>query len=387
MADASQALTQSAAAGGESSRLFIAQARLDELEQRGDGAAQLLDGAVAVGVSGQDRAEALIARASFNVRAQRLREAGDDLRQAGLSRSRASSLIERFPTEPRAFLAAAIFASTTGDAALAEQRLRDAIQLDTAFLPARLALASVLATSNRSVEAVQQLAQALEAEPNDASVLMGLARLSIARGDVSNADSLLTRAVTAAPTAAQARFALGEVKVRLGQLDSALKLAEALSRDLPGGPEGALLVGQVRLAQGRHSAAAASFETAFRRAATWPVLARYARSLHLGGQTSEAVRRLRTWLAEDPEFTEARITLAELLQAEGRQAEAVVEYGKVLEAASVQVTVLNNAAWLLQEEDPPRALALAEKAAVLAPDHPAVLDTLGLLLVEAGRAE
>ena len=82
VADASQALTQSAAAGGESSRLFIAQARLDELEQRGDGAAQLLDRAVAVGVSWQERAEALIARASFNVRAQRLREAGDDLRQA-----------------------------------------------------------------------------------------------------------------------------------------------------------------------------------------------------------------------------------------------------------------------------------------------------------------
>ena len=45
---------------------------------------------------------------------------------------------------------------------------------------------------------------------------------------------------------------------------------------------------------------------------------------------------------------------------------------------------LNNLAWVTGELDDPKALSYAEKASALAPANPAVLDTLGMLLVKKG---
>ncbi len=302
-------------------------------------------------------------------------------------RAAAGELVERFPQEPRAFLAAAMLARSTGDDSAAEQRLRDAIRLDPGFLPARLALAAALASTERLAEAERELTQILDVAPNDTAALVALARLSLVRGDMANADALLTRAVIAAPTAMRARFELGEVKVRRNELDAALEVAEGLNREFPSAAEGPLLLGEIRAAQGRFGDAAAAFEAAFSRAPTWPLLARQVGVLRAGNNSAEAIRKLRSWMAQNPAETEARIVLADLLLAEGRGTEAIAEYDRVLSGTPVNVVALNNAAWLLREEDPPRALALARRAAELAPDHPAVLDTLGWLLVESGNPQ
>ena len=46
--------------------------------------------------------------------------------------------------------------------------------------------------------------------------------------------------------------------------------------------------------------------------------------------------------------------------------------------------LLNNLAWTAGQIKDPRAIEYAEKAYKLAPNQPAVLDTLGVLLVEKG---
>ena len=50
------------------------------------------------------------------------------------------------------------------------------------------------------------------------------------------------------------------------------------------------------------------------------------------------------------------------------------------------MVALNNLAWTYQQLKDPRALATAERAMKLAPESPAVLDTLGWILVEQGNA-
>jgi predicted Zn-dependent protease len=47
--------------------------------------------------------------------------------------------------------------------------------------------------------------------------------------------------------------------------------------------------------------------------------------------------------------------------------------------------ILNNLAWVAAQNKDPEAIRFAEKAYELAPAHPAVMDTLGVLLVQKGE--
>ena len=58
----------------------------------------------------------------------------------------------------------------------------------------------------------------------------------------------------------------------------------------------------------------------------------------------------------------------------------------ILKTDPNNVPSLNNLAWLTRDEDPKDALALADKAATLAPNSGDVLDTLGWLKLKQGKA-
>jgi len=63
---------------------------------------------------------------------------------------------------------------------------------------------------------------------------------------------------------------------------------------------------------------------------------------------------------------------------------AIANFETVLKKSPTNVLALNNLAWAYQQEKDARALPTAEQAAKLAPDSPAVMDTLGWILVEQG---
>ena len=67
-------------------------------------------------------------------------------------------------------------------------------------------------------------------------------------------------------------------------------------------------------------------------------------------------------------------------------AAAAARTSSLLEAQPNDVMALNNLAWILGQLKDPKALDYAERATTLAPGNPAILDTLGVLLVETGEA-
>jgi tetratricopeptide (TPR) repeat protein len=82
----------------------------------------------------------------------------------------------------------------------------------------------------------------------------------------------------------------------------------------------------------------------------------------------------------------ARMLMAAIEQREHNYLEAVEEYRKVLSVEGENAGALNNLAYLLNEYagQADEALKLAEKAAQLAPENPAVLDTLGWIYYAKG---
>jgi Flp pilus assembly protein TadD len=87
----------------------------------------------------------------------------------------------------------------------------------------------------------------------------------------------------------------------------------------------------------------------------------------------------------------AHAHLGAALLERGRVEEAAAHWRESLRLRPDHLTAVNNLAWLLathpdaRQRDPQEALALAERAARLAPGDPAVLDTLGAALAAAGR--
>ena len=90
----------------------------------------------------------------------------------------------------------------------------------------------------------------------------------------------------------------------------------------------------------------------------------------------EAYDRALEWTPNAPAVLNDKATL---LTQMGRRDQAVVLYRRALASDPNNPVFMNNLAWALaqQKRDLGEALALAQKAAALAPDNPAVWDTLG----------
>ena len=80
-----------------------------------------------------------------------------------------------------------------------------------------------------------------------------------------------------------------------------------------------------------------------------------------------------------------RTYAAEFYMASNRNRDAIAQYEEVLKLSPQNALALNNLANLYQREKDGRALATAEQALKLAPEHPGIQDTLGWILVEQGH--
>ncbi|HEY9380605.1 MAG TPA: tetratricopeptide repeat protein, partial [Burkholderiales bacterium] len=62
-------------------------------------------------------------------------------------------------------------------------------------------------------------------------------------------------------------------------------------------------------------------------------------------------------------------------------------YKVILNAEPHNALVLNNMAWASAQQKDPHAIEYAQKAYDIAPTNPAIMDTLGTLLVDKGEVE
>jgi tetratricopeptide (TPR) repeat protein len=103
----------------------------------------------------------------------------------------------------------------------------------------------------------------------------------------------------------------------------------------------------------------------------------------------DAIARLETAIAIEPDFHRARARLADLLLAQGREDEALPHYERVIAVGYSDPAVWNNLGYLLLERgtDAQRGLQLIEVAVELDPHNAHHLDSLGWAYYKLGRLE
>jgi tetratricopeptide (TPR) repeat protein len=131
----------------------------------------------------------------------------------------------------------------------------------------------------------------------------------------------------------------------------------------------------------------------------WPVAGAeraapvYLALLQTAGATPKHYRRvellLLTALRHSPRAVPLLLALAEIRDLQGRYPEAAARYRQILSQQPDHLLALNNGAWLLawQKGKTDEALGLIERAIELAGPQAALLDTRGVIHLQAGRLE
>jgi tetratricopeptide (TPR) repeat protein len=352
--------------------------------------------------------EALSQRSQLYLRSGKAQEAELDVAQ----------IIHEQPDLAGAHFTLAQIHKLEGRIESARQELREALRLNPGLIAARLALARSFIARRQGREAVAVLDATPANQKNVVAVLVERNWALLVAGALPEAKSGIDR-LLATGRIPEARLQDGTLK--LGERDYAGAVAEAgqLLRDNPEDVRAARILRDAYAAQGRlpaaiqrvrelvaqrpHSAplqillgqtllsakdtagARAAFEGAKTAAPelTEPGLA-LAGLDAAAGRLANARKEIALAVAADPGNLEGILLQAQIEGLAGDRAAAIAKYRRVLDLDAANLSALNNMAYLLAEDQPDEALRWGQRALELAPNSPAIEDTLGWVYYHKG---
>jgi putative PEP-CTERM system TPR-repeat lipoprotein len=335
------------------------------------------------------------------------------------AKKRFEGVVAKDPKNVQALLALAeLRAKTGGQTEEVAALINKAIAADSSEPASRLALIGLYLGARDAKTAVSAAQDALGVLPDRPAILDAAGRAQQLAEDFNQALATYGKLAAAMPHSQQAYLRMAEIQMAMKDKDAAMQsLRKALSvkpdsieaqrgilmLDLDAGRTAEALA-TARKVQKQHPKEAAGFvfegdvhafkkawadaATAYRAGLKQTGVAELALKVHAvsmaGGMTAEADKFADNWLKEHPKDLKFRFYLAEAASARKDYVAASKHYRTLLDAQPDNPAVLNNLAWVAAQNKDPKAIEYAEKAYKLAPDQPAIIDTLGALLVEKG---
>jgi putative PEP-CTERM system TPR-repeat lipoprotein len=204
-------------------------------------------------------------------------------------------------------------------------------------------------------------------------------------GDGQRALDALDRALKIKPDFFSAQLAAARLHYQLGNKEAAMRMARDIQREHPKAPDGYLIEADVLRSDKRWAEADRALKNGLDHASGSTVAVKRHSVLLESGQVQRAKEFANEWLAANPKDVGFRTYLAQRALAAGDYSEASKQYQAALSLTPSDALLLNNLAWTAQQMKDPKALEYAERANKLRPNTPAILDTLGWILVEGGQ--
>ncbi|MBZ2167671.1 tetratricopeptide repeat protein [Marinobacter sp. F4216] len=212
-----------------------------------------------------------------------------------------------------------------------------------------------------------------------ANLLAAEARQALISEDFETARTKITEAIALQPD----NINLALIPVRIAELEKGVQHARDTLRDVENtfGKQSITVRAQagLMLRDQRPDDAIKLLSSYYEETGDLDSLA-YLVSVSQATQSEDAGQLSLEWVTKAPNSPAAHLRRGDILLQSGSQDEAAGHYERVLELQDNNVTAMNNLAWILRESDRSRALKLASRAAELAPNSAAVLDTYGWIL-------
>jgi putative PEP-CTERM system TPR-repeat lipoprotein len=290
------------------------------------------------------------------------------------------------PASPIAKLALAQFYLQSGDSAKARAVADEAAKLapDNSAVAATQGLAAMSARDGEA--AISSFERAVQLAPGNMQNRLNLARAYSLAQDPDKAQATLDEALQREPDNFMVLTRAATTALAAGKFDAGQQYVDRMVKLQPESPVTLAVQGDLAMRAGEFSKALDFYQ----RAATRAPSGLLAITQFVAGQRAGVAnpeKPVVDWLQAHPSDVMARLALGEYKQAGGDFGGAVKEYEAALATQPENGAILNNLAYVYLETGDARALATAERAYAKLPDSPAIQDTYGWALVQAGQPE
>lgn len=340
---------------------------------------------------------------------------------ASESAASAQRLVNQFPDNPRALMAAAMYHLSRNQQQRADELLDQALRAGGSYTPALLLRVDRFLQEGNLDDAEAVLVEA-QGRSTALETRLALADFYLNAGRYDDAAPILVSVAEEAPDHPGVNAGLGFVALAQGRMDEAVDYLSIASDAQPNQIGVALALAQAHLGVGAPGAARAVVLPAIERAPeSLPLRVVLATAELRLGDSNAALAIADTLVSDFPDRSVGHIVTGEVfvvrreydravgalerafelestwsirfrlinaLQLASREAEAIGEYLEAIEQDDGNVIALNNASWLLYEDGRiDEALSLAKRANELLPGNYSIMDTLGWILVQHGRVD
>lgn len=211
-----------------------------------------------------------------------------------------------------------------------------------------------------------------------------MADVQMAMKDKAAAAKSLRKALELKPDLQQAQRGSILLDMDGKNIPGALATAKTMQKQDPKGAVGYLLEGDINASQKNWDSAANAYRYGLKQVSSPELAIKLHSVLLAANKAGEAEKFAATWQRDNPKDAAFVLYLGDSAIARNDYATAEKFYNAVIKLQPNNAVAYNNLAWVSARLNKDGAIALAEKANSLAPNQPAFMDTLAVLLSDKG---
>lgn len=234
---------------------------------------------------------------------------------------------------------------------------------------------------NQAVATYNKLA---DMQPLSPQPFMRLADVHMAEKNKDAAAQSLQKALEVKPDLLEAQRALIVLDLAGKKMQAALDVARTVQKQRPREAVGYVLEGDIGASQKNWDGAAAAYRVGLKQVNSPELAIKLHSVLQASGKSAEADRFSSTWQKDNPKDATFPFYLGDQAIARKDYGGAEKHYAAVVKLQPTNAGAYNNLAWVSARLNKGDAIGYAEKANALAPNQPAFMDTLAMLLADKG---